>query len=409
MFRLVLIELFMIDKIITSQQCTGCKMCGDLCPNCAISFKYDEYGFWMPVVDITKCTKCKLCVSNCPSLSEDNENSGNSVKCYGLLHKDDDIRWQSTSGGFFTSLALWCVKNGGYCAGAIYDDNMNVKHILTNKIEGINALRQSKYVQSDTSSIYKETKSLLQKGEKVLFCGTPCQVAALKTYLHSSYSDLITMDFICCGISSPFVYDKYKDWLENKYKSRIIRIWFKNKKEGWHRIGTEVEFKNGKKYFRIGSRERYMIAFVVDGLDMRDSCSFCKYRKVPHNSDFTVGDFWGIEKLYPELDDNKGISALIINSQKGQDAFYRIQDDFNTFDTNIEEIAKGNFTIYKSKKPHKNREVFLKAIKTISFEKAMNLYSSYSGLNKIRMDLVYYKGKIKSSLSKSLKMKNGKI
>jgi len=371
----------MIDKII-SQQCTGCKMCGDLCPNSAISFKYDNFGFWMPVVDYNKCTECKLCVSRCPSLSENNEEVVSPVKCYGLWNKDDEIRWKSTSGGFFTSLAMWHMKNGGYCAGAIYDENINVKHILTNKTEDIEALRQSKYVQSDTTNIYKETKNLLQKGEKVLFCGAPCQVAALKAFLNKPYSDLITMDFVCCGISSPFVYDKYKNWLENKYKSTIKRIWFKNKKEGWHSIGTEVQFENGKKYFRVVSRERYMIAFVIDGLDMRDSCSSCKYRKVPHNSDFTVGDFWGIEKLHPELDDNKGITALIINSQKGQDIFHRIKGDFNTFDTNIEEIAKGNFSIYKPKKPHKNREEFLKAIKTISFEKAMSRYSSYSGLKK---------------------------
>lgn len=373
-------------------------MCGDLCPSRAISFKYDEYGFWMPVVDNTKCTECKLCVSWCPSLSENKEEVGYSFKCYGLWHKDDDIRWQRTSGGFFTSLASWYIKNGGYCAGAIYDENINVKHILTNKIEDIGALRQSKYVQSDTSSIYRKTKRLLQKGEKVLFCGAPCHVAALYAYLHKPYSNLTTMDFVCCGISSPFVYAKFKDWLENKYKSKIKRIWFKNKKEGWHSIGTEVEFENGKKYFRVGNRERYIIAFVGDGLNIRDSCNSCKYRKVPHNSDFTVADFWGIEKLHPELDDNKGITALIINTQKGEDVFYRIKDDFNTFDTNIGEIAKGNFTIYKPKKPHNNREEFLKAIKTISFEKVMSRYSSYSGIKKIRVDFGYFRGKIKNSL-----------
>lgn len=398
----------MID-IITTEQCTGCKMCGDLCPTGAISFEYDEFGFWMPVVEYTKCTKCKLCVTRCPSLIENNVEVVDSVKCYGLWHKDENIRWQSTSGGFFTSLASFVVKNGGYCAGAIYDENINVKHILSNKIEDIAALRQSKYVQSDTSTVYSNTKSLLKKGEEVLFCGAPCQVAALKSYLHKPYSNLITMDFVCCAISSPFVFDKYKEWLEDKYKSKINRIWFKNKKEGWRNISTEVEFKNGKNYFRTGNRERYMIAFVDDGLNMRDSCNSCLYRKVPHESDFTVADFWGIEKLHPEIDDNKGISALIINSKKGQDVFEKIKVDFNTFDTTIEEIAKGNFTIYKPKEPHQNREEFLKTIKTISFKKAINAYSSYSGLNKILIDFGYYKGKIKKEFIYFVrKIKNGK-
>lgn len=381
-------------EVLSIDRCTGCKVCGDVCPKNAIEFYNANDGFWYPKINYDNCIKCELCYKKCPSINDRNEINNCVLKCYGAKSKVEKIRYDSTSGGFFTELAEKWIKNGGVVIGAEYNESNLVHHVSAINKKDIEKLRQSKYVQSDTKGIYKITKDLLNKNKKVLFCGTPCQVEALLMFLGNNYENLLTLDFVCCGICSPGIYKKYLEEIEHKYKSKIKKVWFKNKEEGWRNIGIRIDLENGKHYFKIGTRDLFMTSFVTDALSMRLSCERCKYRKLPHNSDIMLGDFWGIEDVNPLFDDNRGVSAILINSYKGIDAFKSVMDRLDYFITTKEEIAKGNFTIYESKQTNPLRDKFIELMNTKGFKKSMQKFGSYKGINKIKIDVRYYLWKL---------------
>lgn len=390
-------------ELLKKEHCTGCKLCGDICPVKAIDFYFENDGFWYPKINHEKCFGCSLCYKKCPSINDINTPNQSVLKCYGAKTKNEKVRFDSTSGGFFTELASKWIDDGGIVVGAAYKESHQVFHTKASNKADIVKLRQSKYVQSDTNGIYKKTKKFLDSDKKVLFCGTPCQVEALLLFMGKNNNNLVTLDFVCCGICSPGIYNLYLKGLEQKYKSKVNKVWFKNKEEGWGRIGTRIEFSNGKHYFRVGSRDLFMTSFVTDALSMRLSCEECKYRKLPHNSDIMLGDFWGIDKVNPAFDDNMGVSAVLINSKKGLDSFDSVKDKLDYFETTHEDISKGNFTIYKPKHVNPQRNEFIKLMNSKGFEKAMSKYSSYSGISKIKIDLVYSLGKIKRILVRCIK------
>ena len=370
--------------------CTGCMMCGDICPKGAISFKIESDGFWYPSINDELCIHCGRCYNKCPQLIDISKSIMSIPKCFGAKTKNEDIRWQSTSGGFFSELSSAWISSGGLCVGAEYDNNCNVCHCIEKDISGIDRLRQSKYVQSKTSGIYRCVQEALSSGKSILFSGTPCQVEALLCFLEKKYDNLLTMDFVCCGICSPGIYNKYLKMLEKKYHSKIKKVWFKNKSAGWRSIGTRVEFENGKVYFRTGNRDLFMLSFVTDALSMRECCENCKYRTIPHNSDLTIADFWGIEFVNPSFDDDKGVSAIFVNTEKGSYWFDKIKQSLDYFETTINDIARKNYTVYKPKNAHQYRKEFFDCVNNTSFENAMNIYSSYRGFNKIKTNCTYW-------------------
>ena len=381
---------------INHDDCTGCMMCGDICSKNAISF-HIENGFWFPFVDEEKCINCSICLKKCPVSPEYNKgNTNGALASFGVKTKDETIRYQSTSGGFFTELAMAWMKNGGKTCGAIYAENQEIKHYLSSNIYDLEKLRQSKYAQSWTSGIYKTIKEKLSKGDKILFCGTPCQVAALKSMLGKDYSNLLTMDFICLGICSPIVYRRYLEMIERRYHSKIKQIWFKHKKNGWRSVSTYIKLENGQEYLRSCGYDMYMLSFITDAISIRNSCDTCKFRNLNHISDFTVGDFWGIEKINPEKDDNMGLSALFINSEKGLYWFNSIKDRLVSFETTPNDVIAGNFSVLSPKKPSPQREAFLEYIMNHSFKRSMIKYSSIGGilgylLNELKCLIIIFK------------------
>lgn len=384
---------------ISRQNCTGCMMCGDLCPKQAISFPISRAdSFWYPVIDHKKCISCGKCYQRCPSTLILASEKTEPIVCYGAKSRNEEVRANSTSGGVFSELAYKWIGQGGVCVGAEYDLNQRIFHAIEKDDEGVKRLRQSKYAQSDTSQIYLHTKKALTIGTLVMFCGTPCQVAALKSFLGREYENLITIDFVCCGICSAEVYRQYLASLKQKYGSTIIRVWFKNKELGWRQLGTRIDFLNGQRYYKTGSSDPYMAAFVTDGLSMRECCEHCQYRKVPHISDLTLADFWGIEKIRPDMDDNKGISSVMVNSKKGKRLFDSIVDSLDYFETSVTDIAAGNFTVFEAKKSNSNRTDFLKTVIEQGFSIAIKKYSSCSGKNKIRTNYQFYKILIKKQI-----------
>jgi coenzyme F420-reducing hydrogenase beta subunit len=363
--------------------------------------------FWYPSIDKDQCVNCGLCYSKCPAIAvhpDSGKIDAYDVRCIGAKTRNEDLRRESTSGGFYSELALRWLSDGGYICGAVYDKNNMVRHEIGQTVEFIRRARQSKYVQSDISGTYQGIKRLLNDGQKVVFSGAPCQVEALRAYLGKQLFEsdrLLSIDFICLGTASPVVYSKYLKHLEYRYGSTVRQVHFKDKRAGWRSIGTSIQFKNGKEYFRTGSRDTYMVSYVSDALCMRQSCHSCPYRKVPHVSDITLGDFWGIEKINPAMDDNKGLSAVICNTQKGITTFQGLSDSLDYFETTARDIAKGNFTVLQPKAPNPKRDEFLKAMYTEPYMQVVKKYCSYSGFRKFITDAKFLKASMKK-LFKSL-------
>lgn len=380
----------MIDKL-EKKDCMGCNLCGDICPVKAISYQIDEEGFWYPLIDYTKCIKCNLCEKKCPSIRKINYEKEH-PKVFSAYNKDDNIRLNSTSGGVFFSLAKTIVDEGGYVVGAIYsEDYKSVKHICSNKLDDIKKMMGSKYFQSTLEGVYTSISQLLKENKKVLFCGTPCQISAVQS-MYENNANLITVDFVCRGINSPYAFKKHAEELEKKYKSKIKFLQFKNKKTGWRSLATYIEFENGKKYHADRDHGMWIRGYVEGNLFMRDSCYNCKFKKIPRNSDISFGDFWGI-KQPTKKDLYYGVSMVLINSKKGKILFNKASKFLEIKEQNFEDIKKGNPCLLFSAQKTEGRKVFFKNLKKMTFSKAVkkSIKESPKIKMKRRLKIIYKK------------------
>jgi len=307
----------MIDKVI-KDACMGCKMCGDLCPKDAISFKDGIDGFWYPVVDYNKCIKCLLCTKKCPVISSKSVYKRfNPPDVYAAWNKSDMVRLRSTSGGVFSALAESILEQGGIIVGCTYsDDYKSAFHIIADNTEKLNQLVGSKYFESDLSGIYKQIKVLLLSGKCILFSGSPCQVAALNNFIGRDHDNLYTCSYICRGINSPKAYRAYIKELEKKYKSEVRNVHFKSKKQGWTNLGVNITFSNGKEYYTNKVNNPFLNGYNIGNLYLRPSCYSCHFKSLPFESDITYGDFWGGK--FNSEDMIKGVSIVMVNSPKGK-------------------------------------------------------------------------------------------
>ena len=365
----------MID-IKEKRNCCGCNACYDVCPKDAIALSTDIEGFWYPRVDIDKCINCGLCERTCPQLHIETlkKNDFEYPVCFAAIHKNIEVRFGSTTGGLFSALAEQMYREGGYVGGAIYNKDFSVSHFISNNPSDLTLLRQSKYSQSQTCGIYKEVKRLLVAGEKVLICGTPCQMAALRRFLNKDYENLIIVDFICKSITSPKFYAKYLDYWERKVGSQLISFKFKDKELGWRSLVKRFDFKNGKTmYSRAQDNDLYSMAYHGN-IVSRPSCYSCQFKGFPRMSDITIADFWGIEKA---LDDDGGTSMLLINSEKGKECFKKIKHNFNTYEKNFEDIFGGNPMFNASAIVPAKGHDFLKDLDDYTFSECLKAYEGY--------------------------------
>ena len=316
-------------NITDKSKCCGCCACADVCAHKAITLKEDIEGFWYPVIDSEKCTNCGLCEKACPELniaSLKKNDYPKPAKTIAAIHKNMKVRWDSTSGGAFTALAEAMYRQGGYVSGAIYNDDFSVRNYISNNPEDLAKLRSSKYLQSKAEGVYAKIRTLLRKGEKVLACGTPCQMAALRSFLRKDYDNLIIVDFICRGVNSPKVYRKYLDSLERKYDGKVVYVKAKNKELGWRNLTRKVVFDNGKVYYGVKMEDDFRRGYHTN-VFCRPSCYTCQYKGFPRIADITIADYWGIEKIDRNLDNNIGTSMILLNSNKGIEFFELIKND----------------------------------------------------------------------------------
>ncbi len=351
--------------------CCGCGACAQSCPKKCIEMKPNAEGFLYPEIDKARCVDCHLCEKVCPMISR-KENSVLSV--YAAQNKNDEVRSQSSSGGVFRLICENILNQGGVVFGCAFDENIVAKHIAVEKIEDIQKLQSSKYVQSDIGDVYICAEEFLKQGRLVLFSGTPCQIAGLKNYLGKEYENLFTVDLLCHGVPSPGVFEDYIRGLESKYCKKITVFNFRDKRKSWKRLFVRAEFKNGKEYFKFCGYDSYLSMFL-NNISQRPSCFKCPFATTNRQGDITLGDFWGIGRHIPEMDGNKGTSMVITNTQKGAEMWKQIRDNTRCVETNIDVAISGNRVLLEPPKKSPNRDRFYEMYINEGYEKAAEKYA----------------------------------
>lgn len=363
-------------NITNKADCCGCCACVDICNKKAITLETDNEGFWYPKVNIDTCNNCGLCDNVCPIKNVQKDITKNKTPLvFAAYTKDEDIRIDSTSGGIHSTLAEIIYERNGYVSGAIYNKDHTVIHIISSDPNELPQIRSSKYLQSKSQGIYREIKDKLNNNKEVFFCGTPCQVNALYRYLKKDYDKLTTCDFICRGVNSPKVFLSYVKMLEKEYGARAKNFKFKAKKWGWHNFSMQVKFENGKEYCKDRYNDLFFIGYLQSGVFTRPSCYDCKFKGFPQKADITLGDFWGIENLDKTMDQDKGTSLVMINSDKGLELFNSIKDKIVYKEFTFENAKKGNPAIDSSlEHPTINRTDFFNDLNKESFDKVAKKY-----------------------------------
>ncbi len=363
-------------NIINKVDCCGCNACGDICGKHAISFVTDNEGFWYPEVNKELCVDCGLCDKVCPI-----QNKASHVERYAepnvfaAYTKDEAIRQDSTSGGIHSMLALKMYEKDAYVGGAVYNPDHTCSQIVDDNPKRLSEIRSSKYLQSNAEGVYKEIRSLLKEGKNVFFCGCPCQIHALYNFLGKEYENLLTCDFICRGVNSPKVFLKYMEMLERQYGAKATKIKFKNKKWGWHNFSMRVNFENGKEYCKDRYHDLFFIGYLQAGNFTRPSCYECHFKGFPQKADITLADFWGIEKIDKTMDQDRGTSLVMVNSDKGQALFDSIKDKIDWRQFTMDDARAGNPAMdgsLSSAKP--NREAFFNDLDNMPFEEVATKY-----------------------------------
>ena len=359
-----------MEEIIEKSKCTGCTACMNICPKNAISMVEDKEGFKHPVIDQSKCINCGLCKKTCPVLNTSKNDSLN--KCYVAYNKDKESTLnKASSGNIFELVAKKVLNNKGIVIGASFDKDNKLNHIAIDNIKDLEKLKGSKYLQSNLGNIFKYIKDNLDD-KQLLFVGTPCQVAGLKAYLKKDYDNLITIDLVCHGVPSPKLFNKYIKELESEYHDKVINYNFRDKVSGWDTYSNTITFKN-KKITELHSNNKYMKLFLSD-IALRESCYDCNFKIGNKYSDLTLGDFWGVNKYYPDMYNKSGVSAIIINTEKGKNIFASIKDDIIYKDCQLDEIISGNPSLRISGSYPNKRNEFFKDLEINTISDLSNKY-----------------------------------
>lgn len=391
-------------EIKDKKDCCGCHACATICAKHCITMQSDEEGFLYPVVDKDACTDCGLCEKVCPVINQDEPRKP--LKVYAAKNKNEEIRRQSSSGGIFTLLAERVIVEGGVVFGARFDENWDVIHSWTDTVEGIAAFRGSKYVQSTIGDTYREAREFLKQGRKVLFSGTPCQIAGLKKFLRKDYDNLLTVDVVCHGVPSPLVWRTYLDETRKQIREKrgagknsvplsmdelpvITGISFRDKTNGWKKYGFRLRYaaseaakntvsasaiKEEKEILQPFRDNIFMQGFLAN-LYLRPSCYACAVRSGKSGSDISIADFWGVQNYYPEFDDDEGVGLILVNSNKGEVAYDVL--DAQNIAVAYEQGLKGNPCLEHSVKITNQRKEFWIGFPEFKLGKVDSFFQKY--------------------------------
>lgn len=347
-------------RIQDKKDCCGCSACVQICPKHCIGMRMDEEGFLYPFADVAICVGCGLCEKVCPIINNSEERIP--IKTLAVRNLDEDVRFNSSSGGAFHALATIILQEGGIVFGARFNEKWEVIHDYIERKDDLYLFLGSKYVQSVLGNTFSQAESFLKDGKKVLFSGTSCQIAGLKRYLRKDYDNLMTVDVICHGVPSPLVWRDYLTSVvsDNKIEGvsaldDILSISFRSKVTGWKQYSFEIFSKNDERLSEIYHRNIFMQGFLHN-LYLRPSCYYCHFKKGRCGSDISLGDYWGIEKAYPELDDNKGVGVVLVYNETVISMLYHL--DCRYLDAVYDDVVKSNICIEQSVAEPEDRTSF---------------------------------------------------
>lgn len=340
--------------------CYGCKGCLNICPKKAIKMEKNKEGFLYPIVDENKCINCGLCLKVCPILNNiKNKDKLKEPSCYAAKIKNKKIQRNSSSGGIFSAIANYVLDQNGIVYGSTLDKNHQVYHIgIENKNE-LKKIMGSKYVYSDLNDIFLSVRKNLKDNKLVLFSGVPCQIAALKLFLQKDYDNLITVEVICHGTPNQELFEKYIEYLENKYKFKIINYEFRSKKYvNWGNMCVNIVAKHKNEIINKpieSSIDWYYYSFLRSK-NYRETCYTCQFARKQRIADFTLGDFWGIRDVSKEFNDPNGVSAVMLNTKKAKAIFNEIDNNINYMTVSFEDISNKNEQLKNPSRRPKERD-----------------------------------------------------
>lgn len=386
-------------------KCTGCYACANTCPESCIKLVLDEEGFRYPVIDETHCINCGKCAEVCP-IDKDIARDGilEIPLAYACYNKDDVVRQESSSGGISYTLARQVIDSNGVVFGVAGSVICGVYHTHADNIEGVKKMCKSKYLQSDVGFTFRKTKELLKQGKTVFFTGTPCQIAGLYSYLGNESPNLFTADLICHGVPSETVFHKHIEEIKKNDKCEVVDV-YRDKAQGWKPTQSTYVYRDGTKKTVPNATNVYNRGFISN-LFQRNSCYTCKYAVIPRIADISLGDYFGGTK-YKEYDvDNKGLSLITVNTEKGKILFEKIEEQLFYKKFSIETVV--NESEHLAHPPSYNilRDLFFKLIKTRTYSETADLLLPTRFLPRIRkkfiLEICILKARLKNNENNKL-------
>ena len=368
-------------------ECDGCGLCKNTCSEDAIKMEYDAEGFLIPVIDRNKCAECGACVKVCSGRGSQAKNKNTPIRVMACQTKDHEWAVESTAGGFFPTLAQYIIEQGGSVYGTAYSDQMEAIVCKATTRDEIKRFNGSKYVQSNLTDAYSEIKEDLESGKTVLFSGTPCQNAAIKTYLENVNTEkLITIDVVCYGVPSPGLFRAFISTIEKRKHSRVIDFRFRDKhRNGWsHTTVITLQDSHGKVYKTEEKDHRKIPYYRMFGRRncFRKSCYSCKYNTIDRITDFTTGNFWGIGKMTDVFNTYLGVSMVLINSEKGDELYRSISDRLLDREMTKEQAIKANDALVHTTEYPRERDDIYQWFQESGFSKT---YRKYYGINYLKV------------------------
>ena len=338
----------MPSKYITPpENCTGCGLCANVCSRDAILMVWSKEGFLIPQVNTDACINCGLCAKQCIAQEEKQEYTDDveSVTAWGGWNNNEATHLQSSSGGIFTALAEQVLKAGGCVFGVVWQDKYTAVFDKAEQMEDLARMRGSKYTPAVPGKVYQNVQTELRTGRQVLFSGTPCQVHALKKYLRKPYDNLLTIDIVCHGAPSHLILEKYVQEKESSTGKTIDHVSFRDKPEGWIRFHVTCHYTDGSTSSAPLDEDLYMRLFLSDKA-LNKVCYNCPYAHIPRQGDITLGDYWGVQRFHPDWPIDKGISAILANTQKGNQCLQQLKDKLTLCSEDFQKIYSGQTVVY---------------------------------------------------------------
>ena len=386
------------------QNCTGCAACVNVCPVGAITLVADEEGFLRPDILGDRCVACGKCTNVCPQISPiDIPDEPKMV--FACWHRDRFVRRESTSGGAFSALAEEILHCGGKVYGAAFNGFPHVAHVGIDNVHELKRLQGSKYVQSEIGHVFEKVKEDVSKGRRVLFSGTPCQVAGLYAYLGNRHKgQLVTIDLVCHGVPSPMVFADYVKWIERKNDANVVEYRFRNKNMGWYLHSTKIGLSNGKTILEHFFKNPFSRGFLRDYF-LRPSCHVCPYAGVNRPADITLSDFWGYKgnrRDCLDRDDDKGVSMVMLNTSTGVTLFDSVRERLVVWERGLDDAVSGNLALREPSPVSQQRHQFWDDYRRLPFDVIVEKYMYSEDFTKWWEDRYTWRGRLHSLIQQAL-------